>query len=105
MLQKRLLVLKGSLGALSTHWHASCFIRFQTGGNLFKQVLYYTSPSMGERRGTALTAVRDTQQPNCEILNANGIPRSFCTRAVRLQDVITLVTSHNLLSSHNSEEN
>lgn len=72
MLQKRLLTLKGSLEALSTHWYTSCFLRFQMDGNLFKQVLHYTFLSMGERRGTALTAARGIQQHNCEVLNVSG---------------------------------
>lgn len=61
-------VLKALLELVATHEHASYFIQFQTDGNLFKHVLYYVLPSMGDRRGTALKTVKDIQQSNCKIL-------------------------------------
>jgi len=62
-------VLKALLELIATHQHASYFIQFQTNGNLFKQVLYYVLPSMGDRQGSALNTVKDIQQSSYKILN------------------------------------
>lgn len=64
-------VLKALLELVATHQHASYLIPFQINGNLFKQVLYYVLPSMGDRQGTALDSVKDIHQSSCKTLNIN----------------------------------